>query len=291
MEDTNTDLFDEQDAVETQGGAEDAATETPAQTAPEYFLEVNERQRYRTVDDARKAYDEAGRTIASYSRFGKPDELASRLERLKLLEQLAGGQKPAGSTDPLSDLSPEQRKQWESYWDRNQKLLEQNGYVKADVLKQQLSAEIREQIKRESVENTARAEFTRLATERGLDVPLIAIENAAVALAETDQSLADLYNAGDGAGFAKQIMDRLYGAMKKEPQRERGSDGKFKATAADEKAAAYQDAKDKTKQLKPPPKGNTASADNSGSEEERKKLLDPSYRLKRAREMAEERAA
>lgn len=283
MEQEHDDLFDEAEELDSQDLNSEESESEPTRAEKEYFLEVNDRTRYKTPEDAKKAFDEAGRTIASYSRYGKPDELSSKLERLKLLEELAAGKKPGGDDDPLADLPPEQRKQWESYWSRNQKLLERNGYVQADKLREQIKAELQEEIREQHVrtttENTVRSEATRLLEERGIAVDAQVAEIAIASLITNDPELNQRYFAGDGKWVAEQAITRLYGAAKPKASKERDENGKFKA-------ADYQEAKDKTKQLKTPPKGNTSSAEGRNEAEERKKLMDPAYRLRKAKEMA-----
>jgi hypothetical protein len=262
-----------------------------------YFLEVNDRTRYKTPEDALKAFNEAGQTIAGYSRLGKPEEISERLQRLELLEQFAGGKKDPRQekSDPYEGMDDDTRKQWQASADRFDPILKDRGYVKTSDVEKLVEKRVGQALQQNDLVGRAHQTFNSLAKERGVELnpfgrnlleqSLASVMNDSES--EQGRELNRRFFAGDAEGVMKDVFEAIYGPAGKSngdgasdsegDGRQRDAQGRFL------KGADVQDTKDKTGKLpSPPPKGGKAPA--KGGDDDRAWTIDPKERLKRARQ-------
>lgn len=279
----------EEEVQEAESSSDAPSDDDDGSNEEEYFLEVNPRTRYRTREEAANAYNQAGERIKSYSRFGSPDEIAERLRKAELLEKVMSGGSKTDDDDPFSDLTPEQRAEWERFGGRFEKWAPKAGYVKADKVEEI----VRQQVQRQTQELTARQTLESAVSSRGIQLSqrgYSALEAAVVEIANTDEEANRLWHEGKIQEFSERVLDEIYGPAKKSKKAdesgsspERGDDGKFK------KRADYDAVKDKTKHLpKPPAKGASATA-SGGEEISKEDSIDPVKRRQRALAMLQER--
>lgn len=288
----------EQEVVPGSEAASESDGAEPQETQEEYFLRVNDRQAYKTQDEAIKAYDEAGKRIASYSRFGTPEEIEKLREDAqfarKMREALGDGNKPGPKKDPLEGVSPEEREQWQRFMGNFEKVAPNFGFVRAEEA-QRLA---REAVQQEMLVRQAVEEFRSALPEEleARGVKLTARGQAALERditerinnpqEEFDHELRRLWIAGDRATLRTKALNEFYGepapqaeeTAEEKAERLRDANGRFKA-------AQIQEVKERTSKLPKQPKKTAAP----GAEPEDKSWQsDPAKRLERAKQMYEE---
>jgi hypothetical protein len=287
VEEVTTDDSTEEVISEEQPADGESGTDND-QTQEEYFLEVNDRSRYRTREEALEGFRNAGERIASYSRLGSPEELRALKERderfRQVLEAATGDSGSKSEKDPFADLSPEEKKHWDSFLERFDQIAPSRGFVRAD----DMDRRINEVIENTNRETSARTTFQSLAEERGVPMDSERLEymgTMAYIAAQKSQELNDLFFK-DPKAFAKEFFDKVYGpAPTKQTSggSERDEHGRFKSKAA------YQDAKERTGKLPtPPPKSGSAAA-KAGEELPLEDRVDPVKRRGRLEQFMADR--
>lgn len=127
-------LYDEFDDDDVGGGEGEGEEEPTAPEEPSLFLDVDERTKYKTAEEARKGFQNLNQTLSGYREFGSPEELKAKLERLKQIEESVGGRREGESDkDMLERMDPEQRKKW----DTTATMLENLGFKRGESETQQ----------------------------------------------------------------------------------------------------------------------------------------------------------
>lgn len=286
----------EQEVVPGEEASESSSEPGAEAGQEEYFLKVNDRQVYKTQDDAVKAYNEAGQRIASYSRYGTPEQI-EELQRdaqyaREMRKQWGGNGKPDAKKDPFEVIPAEERKQWQNFMSNFEKVAPEFGYVRKEDAERTAREAVQQELRVERVLTDLRSDLPAQLEARGVRITSEgrkALERDVAARIEQPQSELDnelrrLWIAGDGKALRDAALNAFYGEPTKtegsetaeeKAERERDANGRFKA-------AQLQDVKERTKALPKQPKKTAAP----GSEPEDKSWqADPAKRLERAKQM------
>ncbi len=259
---------------------------------PEYFLEIDERTRYRTQDAARQGIQESNAKLTEYREIGSPEELKAVREenaRLKRSHQELVGNEPDPDSPKrkIDSLDPKVRKEWEESRPVMEEMLDDRYMSKEDFRREQ------------------DAKFTAK-TDRELDVILQAADRnlnqyeknrirASAQQAMHDPNdplgvkLSQAFTADDPSHFAKLVAANMVPqgivgeeADKPKSTQRRGADGKFRSAEDRDAAARLEAGAQKASQLPkaPPDGGGTATI----AGEQTQPVLKPGSRIPKLRE-------
>ena len=237
---------------------------------PEYFLEVDDRTRYKTQDAARQGIQESNAKLREYRDIGSPEELKAVREenaRLKRSHQELVGNEPDPDSPKrkIDSLDPKVRKEWEDSRPVMEEMFD-GRYMSREDFRREQDARFTARTDRalDGILQTADRNLNQFEKNRIRASAQQAMRDPNDPLGV---ELSQAYTADDPSNFAKlvaanMVPQEIAGAEADKPKstQRRGADGKFRSTADREAAARLEAGAHKASQLPkaPPDGGGTA---------------------------------
>ena len=225
----------------------DDGGEPETQADPEPFLTINERQVYKTADDAKKALPELNAALERYRKFGKPEDLEAQRAKAEITDRLTGilsngkGSDKTGIEAFLDTIPEKDRPAWKKHFEVTQGGLEALGFVRLEDVQKKAVEEVERAMAFKQFSNEAHAEGRKLMegigkrfgySETQVDEMVHRLARASTNIEATDQQLQEASARADGKGYARRMVELFYGSASSEDGNQpRGADGKFQQRA------------------------------------------------------------
>lgn len=278
--------IEQPDPGATPQGGELGTGEPEKPEQPEFFLEVNERTRYRDSEEAKRGYQNLQDRVTSYSRFGDPEEIAGRLGRLEALERMAGGEPKAEG--PKSAWTKEEIAANKRWFEEAKKagILTEMGLMTKAEFEEQLATQ-QEETRMELV-TTANNIGAKWIQDHELNLTEAEVMEALEfggAMVNSSQRINQLFFSGKLDQVVNEVLSRYFAAQLK-PKEPAGGGNGAQPNPERAAAAAKQVAGDKKKTLlSAPPKGGAPAT----TVQEPPNLADPKIRKVYMRQRMEEK--